>query len=238
MNSPSAFQFQKFVIKQEHCAMKIGIDSVLLGAWCPINDAKTILDVGSGTGILALMLAQRSDAKIDAIEIEKDAFQEGCENITNSRFCHQIATFHSSLQDFEARKSYDLIISNPPYFDGTLLSENKSRNTARHQTSLNYDDFIKYCANLLSPTGRLVFILPSIASAEIFALAEKHQLSVKNETHVYGKQGKEAKRCLFILQKTPCHNEESHITIRNNDNRYSQEFQELTRAFYLPSIFR
>lgn len=238
MNSPSAFQFQKFAIKQEHCAMKIGIDSVLLGAWCPIDNASTILDVGTGTGILSLMLAQRTSSHIDAIEIEKDAFQEANENISNSIYSQKISVFHCALQEFKTKSSYDLIISNPPYYNGTLLSENKNRNLARHQTSLNYDEFIKFCADLLSPTGRLVFILPTLASTEISVLAEKYRLSIKNKTYVYGKQGKEAKRCLFILQKTPCHSEESRITIRNNYNRYSKEFQELTRDFYLPSIFR
>lgn len=238
MNSSSAFQFQKFTIKQEHCAMKIGIDSVLLGAWCPLPHHGSILDIGTGTGVLSLMLAQRSTAKIEAIEIEQEAFEEAQENCASSIYKDQISIFHCPLQAFQSPKQYALIISNPPYFNTSSLSDSAKRTTARQQTALHYEAFLSHSKRLLAPEGQLVFILPSQAIDEISAYAKKQDWHIKNLTLVYGKAGKKAKRCLFILQQSPCLCTEHEFYIRQENNQYTEEFYELTKDFYLASTFR
>lgn len=238
MNSISAFQFQKFTIKQEHCAMKIGIDSVLLGAWCPKGQYQSILDIGTGTGVLSLMLAQINTAKIDAIEINETAFNEAKSNISESNYSSQITVHHSSLQEYEPQTKYDLIISNPPYFNATRLSKKIDRNTARHQTKLSFEDLLYHSKRLLHPDGQIVFILPTEAQEEIAELCVKLDLHIRNRTLVYGKVDKTAKRCLFIVQQQPCETLEGNISIRTQDNKYSPEFYELTKDYYLPSIFR
>ena len=238
MNSSSAFQFQKFAIKQEQCAMKIGIDSVLLGAWCPLSAPQCILDIGTGTGILALMLAQRSKCSIDAIEIDNAAYNEAAENISASRYKHRIEVFHQALQDFRPTRLYDLIISNPPYFNATLLSHDQQRNNARHQTTLSYKELLQHSKRLLSPQGLVVFILPSESVSDIKKIADEEDLHLLKLTYVFGKKGKTAKRCLFALQSKPCTTTIEKIYIRTEDNRYSNEFQEISQDFYLPSIFR
>ncbi len=238
MNDSFAFQFQTFSVKQKQCAMKIGIDSVLLGAWCPIQGATRILDLGAGSGLLSLMMAQRSAATIEAIEIEENAFHQACENIEDSIYKKQIKIIHGAVQSFEPEEKYDLIISNPPYFENSLLSKDTKRNTARHQTTLNLDAFFKHCDRLLTIDGKLGFILPFSFLDKVTTLAKQYHFHPAVITEITGREGKQPNRLLFYLQKKETHCLQEKMTIYNKEGKYTPEFKELTEQFYLPSIFR
>ena len=151
------FQFKQFTIRHDKCAMKVGTDGVLLGAWAGTESCSRILDVGTGTGLIALMLAQRSKAVVDAIDIDADACLQAQENAESSLFAGRINVFHSDLVDFAQASThlYDLIVSNPPYFVDSLKCPNLQRNTARHTDTLTLEDLLQYSRKLLAPQGRI-----------------------------------------------------------------------------------
>src|SRR5688572_5036500 len=136
------FEFKKFRIMQDRCAMRVSTDAVLLGAWVAVNGSKTILDIGTGTGVIALMLAQKSDAVITAIDIDRESTEQAASNVNESCFAGRVAVEHCSFQDFVKRSSqkYNLIVTNPPYFIDSLKSNTGSRTIARHTDALSFDD--------------------------------------------------------------------------------------------------
>jgi tRNA1Val (adenine37-N6)-methyltransferase len=155
----SKFIFKQFTIQQDKCAMKIGTDAVLLGAWCPIdNNPFSVLDIGAGTGILSLMIAQRSQAQqIDALEIDEDAYEQCVENFENSPWSDRLFCFHAGLDEFvdEPEDKYDLILSNPPFYSEDYKSNNDSRDLARFQEALPFEDLIEAADLLLTENGVL-----------------------------------------------------------------------------------
>ena len=158
----NGFTFKQFEINHEGCAMKVGTDGVLLGAWCSSQSARRIADVGTGTGLISLMCAQRNaTAKIDAIEIDSSAAKCARENVARSVWNDRIEVIESAIQQFSTEERYDLIVSNPPYFSETLQSPDPSRATARHNCSLPHRDLIDAAKRLLTPEGRLSIILPT-----------------------------------------------------------------------------
>jgi tRNA1Val (adenine37-N6)-methyltransferase len=162
MNKP--FKFKQFTINQDRCAMKIGTDGVLLGAWASIeNQPESVLDIGAGTGILSLMLAQRSTAPtIEALEIEEDAYEQCVENFEASDWADRLFCFHAGLDEFVAEidEPYDLIISNPPFYSEEVSSGNTSRDTARQNQSLPFDELLDGVSKLLSSDGLFATIIP------------------------------------------------------------------------------
>lgn len=238
MNRSFAFAFQQFSIKQDQCAMKIGIDAVLLGAWAPIVKTKHILDIGTGTGILALMMAQRSNAKVDAVEIDNAAFLQAQDNIQNSSFHARIQCYHSSIQEFQTQKSYDLIISNPPYFESSLKSDNKARNTARHNEGLNLSELFSKASQLLSPKGLLAIILPYASLEKIKITAKEQNLHLAQITEIKGREHKSPNRVLVCIQRDKIETSVDTLTIYSTEGGYTKAFQNLTQDYYLPSIFR
>ena len=158
------FQFKQFSIQQDRCAMKIGTDGVLLGAWCPVGHHPfSILDVGAGTGVIALMLAQRSSAEqIDAIEIEEEAYEQCVDNFENSPWGDRLFCFHAGLDEFmdEPEDEYDLIVSNPPFYTDDYKSEDAARDLARFVDALPFEDLIEAASLLLSEKGVLAVIIP------------------------------------------------------------------------------
>ncbi|WP_319231340.1 tRNA1(Val) (adenine(37)-N6)-methyltransferase [Draconibacterium orientale] len=235
MGRNNYFQFKQFRIEQARSAMKVGIDGILLGAWADVRDCNTILDIGTGTGLIALMLAQRSQARITAIEIEKNAAEEATENVAASPWKDRVEVANVSLQNFaaETTSKFDLIVSNPPFFQNSLKADNKSRSLARHTDSLSYNSLFKNTAQLLSEEGRCAFIFPEAVIKEIENQARLNELGLKRITRIAPHENKPANRVLVEMSKKKTASVTGHLTIYNNDGSWSDNFKTLTRDYYL-----
>lgn len=234
MNDAS-FHFKQFTIEQDRCAMKVGTDGVLLGAWVKVNGANRILDIGTGTGLIALMLAQKSNAIIDAIDIDKDAFEQAKKNTANSKWKERINIFHTSLQEFSgsSKNKYDLIVSNPPFFEGTYKAGTEARNIARHtDETLSFDDLITGVKNLLKPGGRFCVILPFKEGNDFIEKAFLNNLFIQKLTRVKTKSEKQEKRLMFEFGFEKTNAVEDDIVIQEADLSFTQEYIELTKAYY------
>lgn len=230
------FQFKQFRINQKKSAMRVGTDGVLLGAWANSEGAKTILDIGTGTGVIALMLAQRSDAEITAIEIEQQAAEEAASNAGNSPWSNHINIIHDSFQNFSSNfsKTFDLIVSNPPFFINSIRSTNINLAVARHSDKLSLYDLLKGSEKLLNKNGMLAVVLP-VQTAEICVkLAEKYGFYLFRLTEVKPAEGKPTNRHLMEFSRIKWDLQKDSITNRNAaNNNYTEEYKRLTRDFYL-----
>ncbi|MFA6863716.1 MAG: methyltransferase [Dysgonamonadaceae bacterium] len=232
------FQFKQFTVYQDQCAMKVGTDGVLLGAWSDVSACKNILDVGTGTGLISLMLAQRSpNADIVAIDIDEDCSIQAKQNIAQSLFANQINVQQISFQDFlnSTKRRFDLIVSNPPYFQNALKSPDISRNYARHDNTLSYKDIFATGDSLLSKKGRIALILPSDLKQKVIDDAARANLYPSRITHVFPLPHKPAKRILieFVKSQTNIACKENMLVIETGRHHYSEEFKRLTKGFYL-----
>jgi tRNA1Val (adenine37-N6)-methyltransferase len=229
------FQFKQFTIQQNKCAMKVGTDGVLLGAWTNVENTKQILDIGTGTGLIALMLAQRQpNAEIDAIEIEENAYKQAVENIQNTKWQDRISVFHSSLQEFETNKKYDLIVSNPPYFSQSLKNPDIYRKTARHNDTLSQHDLLENSKRLLQNNCRLAVIYPAYEALTFLNIAKEIGFHCLRITHIIPTIGRKAKRLLIELCQNPCVLTENEICIeKEKRHEYTEEYKNLTKDFYL-----
>ncbi len=232
-----SFAFKQFKINQDKCAMKVGTDAVLLGAWVNTANAKHILDIGTGTGIIALMLAQKSGAKIDAIDIDQNAFIQAQENVNNCLWKDRILIHNTALQKFsdeEREYKYDLIVSNPPYFVDSSKAIEESRTNARHTDQLPYNDLLNGVLNLLSPTGKFYVILPTKESELFRDLALENKLFLTKVMRVITRTDKPEKRWLMRFEFTQRSFSESSITIEKDERHsYTDEYKELTKDYYL-----
>ena len=232
------FSFKQFTVKQDKCAMKVGTDAVLLGAWCPIeNNPKTILDIGAGTGILALMLAQRSNAdQIDAIEIDEDAYEQCVENFENSPWNDRLFCFHADVEEFldEPEDEYDLIISNPPFYSEDFKTNNDQRDLARFTDALPFDTLIETAALLLSENGIFAVIIPFKEETHFIELCANYDLFPVKGTRVRGNPTSEIKRSLLAFKRYELSVlEADELIIETNRHQYTPEYIELTHDFYL-----
>ena len=229
------FKFKQFTIFHDKCAMKVGADGVTLGAWTDVAETENLLDVGTGSGLIALMLAQRCNAQITMIDIDNECVTQAAENAEHSPWKDRISAFHSSFQDFteKATRKFDLIVCNPPFFINSLQSPSESRTTARHNNTLSQDDLISCSKKLLSDIGRLCLILPVSEGNQFLLLAEKSGLSCSKKTLVFPNYDKAAKRFLLEFRKIymPC--TVSNLTIEQERNVYTPEYTELVKNFYL-----
>jgi tRNA1Val (adenine37-N6)-methyltransferase len=216
--------------------MKVGTDGVLLGAWSEVADAGRVLDVGTGTGLIALMVAQRNrNAEIDAIDIDKDAVGQAKENVRDSPFSSQIKCWDISLQDFPKLPGgkYDVIISNPPFFVRSLKSPDAQRTLARHADSLPVEDLIKISSVLLSDKGRLSLIYPYEYKEDLIEPARRNFLYPSRVTHVYPTPASSPERLLIELSKANFPMRENNLIIEKERHVYSDEFTALVKDFYL-----
>lgn len=236
----SEFRFKQFTILQDRAAMKVGTDGVLLGAWVPCPETKRcrILDVGTGTGLIALMIAQRHpSAIIDAIDIDPEALADAMDNCSKSIFRDRINVIGKSmrLQDFEPEYRYDLIVCNPPFFNHSLACPDKARNIARHTKTLTYNDLTENSHRLLKENGSLSVIIPASEKEMFVKAAQQNNLQPRQETSVYTTPTSEIKRVLLNFEKSLTDKEiiKSNLTIEYSRHAYTDEYIALTRDFYL-----
>jgi tRNA1Val (adenine37-N6)-methyltransferase len=228
------FQFKQFAVAQNKCAMKVNTDGVLLGAWIDVSNAKQILDIGTGTGVIALMMAQKNlDAKVDAIDIDADAFLQAKENFGQSIWSNRLTAFHSSLQNFQASRVYDVIISNPPYFVDDTKTDNRKRNVARHSIELSYADLLLGVSRLLSDGGKFFVVLPAFNLALFETEAASHFLFIKQLTEVVAVEGKAPYLILIQLEWQRNPYSKNGIVIQNTNGDFTNEYRMLTKDFYL-----
>ena len=234
----SKFQFKQFSVQQDRCAMKIGTDGVLLGAWAPIlHNPYSILDIGTGTGIIALMLAQRSTAQqIDALEIDENAYEQATDNFENSPWNDRLFCFHAGLDEFmeEPEDEYDLIVSNPPFYAEDYKTNNEQRNLARFQDALPFEDLIEAADLLLSENGILAVIIPFKEEERFMAIAKEFELYPIKITRVKGTPTTEIKRSLLAFKRYELPALDSdELIIETARHQYTPEYIELTKEFYL-----
>lgn len=234
------FKFKEFSIHQDKTAMKIGTDAVLLGAWVFLeNEIDSILDVGSGTGIIALMLAQRSFAlTIDAVEIDNDAYEQTVTNFENSNWGDRLYCYHSSFQNFadeiaEEDETYDLIISNPPFYTDEFESKNDARNKARFTTSLSFNELLKGVSKILSKKGKFAVIIPFKEEQGFVKLAKENNLFLNRVCHVKGNPSSAFKRSLLEFSFEDKKLKKENLTIEIKRHQYTDEYINLTKDFYL-----
>jgi len=215
--------------------MKVGTDAVLLGAWVNVANVKNILEVGTGSGIISLMLAQRtaSDIKLEALEIEKEDAEQAQENVLRSPWPDKITVHHQSFQEFSPHTTFDLIISNPPYFINSQLPPSAKRSVARHANTLTYPELISNAKKMLTPSGRLVVVLPFEEGKQFQFLATESNLQIVRQLAFYSRQGKPQERWLLEFgQETQSFTPEVLI-LHGKGEEWSADYKNLTRDFYL-----
>ncbi|TAE72127.1 MAG: methyltransferase domain-containing protein [Bacteroidetes bacterium] len=229
------FQFKQFSIYQDKTAMKVCTDACLFGAYISPPPTGFILDIGTGTGVLSLMLAQRTAAQIEAIEIEQNAFEQAQQNVKNSIFENQINIFHQKLQDFIPTKKYDFIVTNPPFFSHNSTSPKKERNLAMHTDSLSFDDILVFTKQYLEYNGIFWILLPEYESNIFKEKAIQYNLSLKKQVNVYQTNDKPIFRTLLNFEKKEKMTEftEENFYIYNQKIEYSQEFIALLKDYYI-----
>ena len=231
------FQFKQFTVKQDRCAMKVGTDGVLLGAWAPLGHTPySILDIGAGTGLIALMLAQRSNAEqIDAIEIDDNAYEQAVENFEDSPWGDRLFCYHAGLDEFmeDPEEEYDLIVSNPPFYTEDYTSGDEQRDKARFAESMPFEDLVEASSILLSDVGVLAVIIPYKEEQNFINLAKAEELYPFKITRVKGTPQTEIKRSLIAFSRDKKEITENDLVIETARHQYTEDYTVLTKDFYL-----
>jgi tRNA1Val (adenine37-N6)-methyltransferase len=233
------FRFKSFEISQEKSAMKVNTDAILLGAWTRVSHAKKALDIGTGTGVIALMLAQRNE-KLEVLGIDIDGVtaEEAMENMQNSKFKDRAKAIHCSVQEFANNpdsEKFDLIVSNPPFFSGGTFSLNENKNNVRHTVKLSHKDLLSSVKRLLTPHGQFVLILPYIEGLRFIEIAQQYDLYANFITYVRPRASKNIERLLISFSDQKSKTEESSLVVYAGEtgNVRSNEYIKLTQEFYL-----
>jgi tRNA1Val (adenine37-N6)-methyltransferase len=229
-----SFHFKQFSVKHDRCAHKVGTDGVLLGAWVDVDQARRILDIGTGSGVIALMMAQRSpsDTIIEAIDIAKEDCKQASENIAESPWPDKIIVKNVALQIFES-DPYDLIVSNPPFFIGSAKPPAPERTRARHTESLPPDELLFHARRLLSIKGKLCIILPVTEGHSMITLAENMGWHCSRLCEFRGRTGKPPERMLVELQLENIELIKESLILHEHGEAWTTEYRNLTRDFYL-----
>ncbi len=240
MNMSKSFQFKQFSIQQDQCAMKVGTDGVLLGAWCSQDFMpESILDIGSGTGVIALQLAQRFDAEIiDAVEVDGNAYEQAVENFEASVWSDRLFCYHSSFKNFvdelsSEGETYDLIVSNPPFYTDHFESNDDSRNKARFTTSLSFKELIEGVSKLLTENGIFSVVIPFKEEVSFIVLANDFNLYLTRTCRVKGTPNSDVKRSLLEFSRSVSKIEEEELTIEISRHQYTKQYIEIVKDFYL-----
>ncbi len=231
MSSPS-FRFQQFEVFHDRCGMKVGTDGVLLGAWVQPENACRILDVGAGSGLIALILAQHSTAQVVGVEFDALAAEQALENVQRSPWSDRIRIVHADFRTFKD-EPFDLIVSNPPFFKNALQAPSQMRNHARHDVTLSYKELIVKAESMLSPVGRLAVVLPKDADPEFEDLCWASGLFLKRSCEVITIQGQSPKRILMEFTRQRVETERTTLVIGTKGNVRSEAYSALTSDLYL-----
>ncbi|MFZ4426897.1 MAG: tRNA1(Val) (adenine(37)-N6)-methyltransferase [Saprospiraceae bacterium] len=234
----SPFRFKQFEVYQDRCAMKVGTDGVLLGAWAGVEGASRILDIGAGTGVIAIMAAQRAPlATVHAVEIDGPAFVQCGENMRECPWHTRLEVFHAAVQDYakDPLEKYDLVLSNPPFFTGGTFSSKGGRSDVRHTVKLPHGELLQAARRLLAPSGRLALILPYIEGLRFLELAQGYNFYCMRMTEVRPKADKPIERLLMEFGQESTTTPPSGELIIQHDgvNAWTDAYRALTRDFYL-----
>ncbi len=230
------FQFKQFVVHHKHSSMKVGTDAVLLGALTKAPQEGNLLEVGCGSGVISLMLAQKSQAKITALDIHQASVWEARANFKASPWSERLQALMISYQLYAAQGNpirFDLIVSNPPFFVNDLKSPDEKRNLARHNDQLSYRDFLSASRNFIKAQGQLSLILPSIEAQIFIEEARNFGFFLEEEIAIFPKPNKESNRKVMLFGNNAQANlQKKSLCIRENDNSYTQAYRELTEDYY------
>lgn len=229
------FQFKEFKIEQDMCAMKVCTDSCLFGAWISIDDSvSTILDIGTGTGLLSLMLAQKSTAKIDAIEIDENAYLQANKNIANSNWNNKITSIFGDINTYVFNKKYDFIVCNPPFYQNEMASNNKEEKIAKHSLHLTLPSLILSIEKVLNTKGKFAILLPYFRKEEFVQLAAKHHFYPEKTISIKQSNAHDYFRYAGVFSKDKTDNIiEEKIAIKSNHTTYSDEAIAFLKPYYL-----
>ena len=236
MGRNSHFQFKQFTVQQGNAAMKVGTDGVLLGVWANTDNINSVLDIGTGTGLIALMMAQRSEAIITAIEIEENAYLDACLNIQNSTWPGRIKVVHSSFQQYlkNSNHLFDCVVCNPPYFTNSIRSETEAKAIARHNDQLPFEELVEGVSHILNKDGHFSVVLPAGGENDFRYLAANVRLFPSRITRVKTKPSKPVSRILMEFRFETTLKAEEELTIETKTHHeYLPEFIELVKDFYL-----
>ena len=237
MSEAQPFHFKQFSIEQDRCAMKVGTDGILLGAWANLDSASSILDIGAGTGLIAIMLAQRTTtADIHAVEIDEEACAQAATNMANSPWPDRLKAVQSSIQDFAklSRQRYDLIVSNPPFFTGGTFTQSQDKASVRHTIKLPHGDLLIAVRSLLTDYGKFCAVLPNMEGLRFKEMASTYGLFCTKMTAVRPLYDKPVERLLLQFERQENKPIADELVIQyEGANNWTDEFVALTGAFYL-----
>lgn len=232
--SNSYFRFKQFTIEQERCGMKVTTDACIQGAWTPVpQHTHRVLDIGTGSGLLALMMAQRCTAAIDAVELDADACSQASENVAGSPWHNRVQIIQADIRNYVSPAPYDLIISNPPFFINSLTGNDKARNTARHTATLSYQELLAAIDKNLAPGGTASILLPVAESKLWEEIILKDRWHIHHQLNIQHTSRSEIKRVITVICREEggkaCHT----LIIKDADGNYTPAFSRLLSPFYL-----
>ena len=227
------FRFKQFSVDDNRCAMKVGTDAVILGAWANVSNTDSVLDIGTGCGLIALMVAQRSNGHITAIDIDENASIQCKENFMASPWHKRLDAVFGAVQQFDSESRFDLIVCNPPFFKNALKTPDAQRNIARHNDNLSFESLLVSVDRLLNDNGTFAFILPNDEANQVITLAVAHQFYPNRCCTVVSRDGKTSNRLIIELSRNESEVKRETLTIRDLNNQFTLQYKELTKDFYL-----
>lgn len=230
------FFFKKFALFHHRSTMKIGTDAILLARWVEVNENDAVLDIGTGCGLIPLMLAQKGVKRADAVEIDRDSYEEAVQNFSNSAWKSRLFAVNDDVKHYSeiCTKKYDLIVSNPPFFFGDNIPEKAKKGLARHTNTLSYNDLLIAVKKLLKPDGRFALVLPARESVTFLKDAENQGFYLKKEMKIVPVEGKEPNRINMQLVVNQTDKTETEIfVLRNADHSFTKDYKEFLKDYYL-----
>lgn len=229
------FQFKKFKIEQDKAGMKVTTDACIFGAYLPVEAKKRIVDIGTGTGLLALMMAQRTEARIDAVELDEQAFQQAWVNVQQSDFVEQVQVFHQDIQSYakEHFQQYDLVISNPPFFNNHLKSSKETKNKALHTDTLSFEDLLDAAKTMMTNDGTFVVLLPEYETSLFSDIAQKKDWKLQKRFVIRHRKNAKILRIITTFGLDESTLVEEDFVIKNQDETYTEAFARLLGEYYL-----